>query len=143
MTISILVVDDEAEIRDMLSRHFRYRGYYVDVAANGEEALRKMEAQKTDIVISDILMPVMDGPELCRRIRQDYPLTRVIIITGHVTLDNAMTCLRRGAETCVFKPIEKMEELDEAVDRAVDTIKRWVKILNELRGMSALGGEHD
>ena len=135
MMINMLIVDDEAEIREMLSRHFRYRGFSVDTAGNGEEALQVLATKKIDLVISDILMPVMDGPELCGRIRQDYPLTKVIIITGHVSLDNAMTCLRRGAETCIFKPIEDMAELEEAVNRSVDSIKRWVKILTELKGV--------
>ena len=135
MNISILVVDDEEEIREMLSRHFRYLGFSVKTAENGKQALEIMGSTRVDIVISDILMPVMDGPELCSHIHQDYPLTRVIMITGYVTLDNVMSCLRRGAETCIFKPIEDMSQLDDAVTRAVETIKRWVAILTELKGM--------
>ena len=135
MRVNILVVDDELEIREMLSRHFRYRGFEVDTAQHGEEALQIMTCKKIDIVITDILMPIMDGPTLCGEIRQHYPLTKVIVITGHVSLENAMACLRRGAETCIFKPIEDMTELEDAVTRAVEAINRWVRILTELKGM--------
>ena len=137
MKVSVLIVDDEEEIREMLSRHFRFRGFDVSVASNGKEALACMEARKIDIVISDIIMPVMDGRELCAHIREEFPLTRIIMITGYVTLDNAMTCLRRGADTCIFKPFEDLGLLDGAVARAVDTIQNWVEILGKLKGMKS------
>ena len=135
MPVNLLVVDDELEIREMLSRHFRFLGYDVDTAENGQDALDKMAERKTDIVISDIRMPVMDGPELCKRIRLDFPMTRVIMITGYVTLENALACLRRGADTCVFKPLEDMTELEQAVNRSVEMIQTWMKKLTELRKM--------
>lgn len=135
MPVNLLVVDDEEEIREMLSRHFRFLGYDVDTAVNGKDALSKMAERKTDIVISDIRMPVMDGPELCRHIRADFPMTRVIMITGYVTLENALACIRRGADTCVFKPLEDMTELEEAVTRSVSMIKTWMSKLSELRKM--------
>ena len=136
MKVHILIVDDEEEIREMLSRHFRFLGYCVSTAANGVDALKIMDMQKTDVVISDIKMPVMDGTELCARIRSEFPLTRVIMITGYVTLDNAMTCLRRGADTCVFKPFEDLSDLDHAVNSAVGTLQSWVRILSKLKEKS-------
>ncbi|MCI5064832.1 response regulator [bacterium] len=134
MKIQLLVVDDEEEIREMLARHFRYLGYSVDTAENGQDALSKLEETKTDIVISDIMMPVMDGPDLCRKIRKDFSMTRVIMITGNVTLSNALTCLRLGADHCVFKPLEDLSELEVAVKRSEETILRWTDILNKLSG---------
>lgn len=136
MNVHLLVVDDEEEIREMLSRHFRFLGYDVETAGNGQEALQSMSTRKTDIVISDIRMPVMDGPELCLRIRRDYPMTRVIMITGQVTLENALACLRRGADHCVFKPLQDMQELEAAVERSATTLRNWIDILARLRGIS-------
>ena len=140
MNITLLIVDDEQDIREMLSRHFRYSGFNVLTAGNGQEALDQMALNKVDIVISDIVMPVMNGPELCEKIRDDYPLTHVIMITGHVTLDNVMSCMRRGVDTCVFKPLHDLKELEDAVNRAVEDINRWIKILTELRGIKPSKG---
>jgi CheY-like chemotaxis protein len=132
MNAQLLVVDDELEIRDMLSRHFRYLGYDVRTAEDGADALAALEANKTDVVISDILMPNMDGIELLRAIRQQYPMVRVIMITGYVTMENVLACMRQGAETCIFKPIEDLSELEKAVGRAVEDIRNWLQILGAL-----------
>jgi DNA-binding NtrC family response regulator len=131
----ILIVDDEQEIREMLSRHFRYMGYEVETAENGKEALKVFETKKIDVVISDILMPDMDGVELLRQVRQEYPMVKVIVITGYVTLENILACMRHGAETCVYKPLDDMSELDEAVKDAVESMRRWKRKCLELRGM--------
>ena len=139
MSVHLLIVDDEKEIREALSRHYRFAGYNVSVASNGQEALQIMGERKTDIVISDIQMPVMGGAELCAQIRREYPLTRVIMMTGYVSLDNALTCLRRGADNCIFKPITDMKVMDLAVSQSVSTIQRWIKILEELKGLKPAG----
>ncbi|MCB0309974.1 MAG: response regulator [Bdellovibrionales bacterium] len=146
MSVNLLIVDDEEEIREMLSRHFRFLGYDVEIAKNGIDALEKLSKRKTDIVISDISMPQMDGAELCREIRRDYPMTRVIMMTGYVTLENALACVRRGADTCVFKPLENLTELEDSVARSVDIIKNWIRILVNLQKMKPIlpqGDEHE
>ncbi len=135
----ILVVDDEEEIREMLSRHFQFKGYSVETAENGEDALKKMQDKKTDIVVSDIRMPVMDGTDLCKQIKKDFPMTRVIMISGFVTLENALACLRRGADNCLFKPLNDLTELDRAVENSLGTIKRWIEVLSDLRKMKSGG----
>ncbi|MCB0331010.1 MAG: response regulator [Bdellovibrionales bacterium] len=134
MKIQLLIVDDEQEIREMLSRHFRFLGYDVETAENGKDAVEKMNDRKTDIVISDMMMPEMDGPELCRAIRKNFPMTRVIMITGHVTLTNALTCLRLGADHCIFKPLEDLGELESAVKGSAEVIQRWLGVLKQLVG---------
>ena len=134
MNLKLLVVDDELDIREMLSRHFRYLGYKVVEAANGQEALEILAKEKIDIVISDILMPVMPGTELCSSIRAEYPLTQVIMMTGCVKLDMAMTCLRHGAAEMIFKPLN-MDELEQAVQRCVERIQRWATLLANLRNI--------
>lgn len=128
----VLIVDDEAEIRKALVAYFRTRGYDVDAAEDGTAALDVLAVKRTDVLISDIVMPRMDGVELLRQVRQQYPMTRVIMITGHVTLENALACMRHGADTCVFKPFEELGELREAVERSVASLERWESKLKEL-----------
>lgn len=135
MNIGILVVDDESEICDMLSRHFRFLGYDVDTALNGVEALEVMKQKRIDIVISDIMMPEMNGIELLRAINTSYPMAHVIMITGYVELGNALNCMELGADTIVFKPIEDLKTLENAVEEAISRIQRWYNIIAELREM--------
>ncbi|MCG8473482.1 MAG: response regulator [Desulfobacterales bacterium] len=134
----ILVVDDEADIRKMISRHFRFIGYdVIDSASNGKEALDILAAQRVEVVISDIQMPVMNGLDLLRTIRREYPMVHVIIITGYVTIDNLLSALKLGADTCVFKPIEEMGELEDAVSAAVASLRSWQVKMKTLLGMRA------
>ena len=134
----ILVVDDEADIRKMISRHFRFIGYdVIDSASNGKEALDILAAQRVEVVISDIQMPVMNGLDLLRTIRREYPMVHVIIITGYVTIDNLLSALKLGADTCVFKPIEEMGELEDAVCAAVASLRSWQVKMKTLLGMRA------
>ncbi len=142
MKARLLIVDDEPEICEMLSRHFRYLGFHVDTASDGIEALEKLAKARTEVVISDIVMPQMDGVELLRTIQQQYPMIHTIMITGYVTLENALACLRHGADTCVFKPLEDLTELEEAVEFAVGRLKRWHEKLRMLQAMNpAVSGD--
>lgn len=129
----ILVVDDEKEIRDMLDRHFRFLGYEVSTAANGFEGLNAMSGTRYDVVISDIKMPLMDGVDMLREIKKQYPMVHVIMITGHVSMENVLACMRHGADTCIFKPLEDIKELETAVKNAIDHLQHWQKKLKDLR----------
>ncbi len=133
---TLLIVDDEQEIRDMLSRHYRFAGQDVHTAAHGREALAFMEDNKVDVVISDIRMPVMDGIDLLREVRRLYPMAHTIMITGHVSQENILSCMRHGADTCVFKPLDDLSELDESVENALRALERWKKKLRELHALA-------
>ncbi|MAX24266.1 MAG: hypothetical protein CMJ19_07160 [Phycisphaeraceae bacterium] len=133
MNISLLIVDDEEQIRQMLCRHFRLMGYEVHMAQDGANAIEVLESVKIDIVISDILMPNKTGIDLLRYIKQNSQMIHVIMISGYVCLENAMTCMRLGAQTIIFKPLEEMTELENAVNRAVENIHHWLKVLKELQ----------
>jgi DNA-binding NtrC family response regulator len=135
VTRRILVVDDEQAIRDSLARHFRLSGMDAETAQDGEDALERMSRIPYRVVVSDIIMPRLDGIGLLRRIRQEYPMTKVVMITGYVTLENALSCVQLGADTCVFKPFADLSELDAAVDAAFAFHERWERKLLELRGL--------
>jgi two-component system response regulator YesN len=132
---TILIVDDEPEIREMLSRNFKLGGYNTATAENGKKALEYLSSHPVDVVISDIIMPVMDGVTLLRKIRIEFPMVHVIMITGYVTLENALACMRHQADTCVFKPFSDMQELEDSVAKAMETIKNWNQKFKELQGM--------
>lgn len=132
---TLLIVDDEEEIREALSRHFRFLGYEVMTASNGVEALEILAQEIVSIVISDIMMPIMDGVELLRVVRKEYPMVRLIIITGYVTQENVLACMRHDADTCIFKPWPDMTELEEAVHAAFERINLWRRKLHILLDM--------
>jgi CheY-like chemotaxis protein len=134
MRTRLLIVDDELDIQELLQRRFRYAGHDVETASSGPEALLKLAQNRTDVVISDIMMPGMDGVDLLRTIRQNHPMVRVIMITGHVSQSSILSCMRLGAETCIFKPFEDLSELDAAVAQGMQTIQRWWDILARLQG---------
>jgi len=132
----ILVVDDEKEIREAISRHFRFLGYEIETAENGKIALQILQDKRIDVIISDIKMPVMDGIELLREVKLIYPLTHVIMITGYVTQENVLSCMRHGADTCIYKPISDMSELETAIEDAFKTLARWqtkLRVLTEMK----------
>jgi DNA-binding NtrC family response regulator len=135
MNRRLLVVDDETPIRDSLARHFKLAGIQAETAVDGEDALEKLSKIPYRVVVSDILMPRLDGIGLLRRIRKEYPMTRAVMITGYVTLENALSCVQLGADTCVFKPFQDLSELDQAVEAAFAFHERWERKLLELRGL--------
>ncbi len=131
----VLIVDDEVDIADTLASHFKFIGYESLTASNGKEALEKLAVDGAEVVITDIKMPVMDGVDLLREVKRLYPMTRVIVITGHVTLENLFAVFRHGADRCCFKPLTDLAELDAAVERAVDDLKTWQRKLKELKSI--------
>jgi putative nucleotidyltransferase with HDIG domain len=114
----ILIVDDEEMIRNLCSHILAAEGYGVTVMPNGESALAELARNPTDLLITDIKMPGIDGLELFERVKKLNPDIVTIIITGHGTLDTAIESLMRGVEGFVLKPFTQ-EELINAVDRAV------------------------
>ncbi len=95
--ISILVVDDEDSIRAVLTNVLKDDGFAVTEAQSGEDALKLFKKRVFDLVISDIVMPGINGIELLERIKHLNPATQVIIITSHASLDTAVQALRCGA----------------------------------------------
>ena len=108
---TILIVDDEAPIRELLAWILRDLGYEVYQAINGREAMALAIRHRPDLVISDVMMPVMGGQELCRWVKRELQPAPPVILTssvgGHVVQDT-------GADAFVQKPFD-LEELEDAV----------------------------
>ncbi|MBI4547575.1 MAG: sigma-54-dependent Fis family transcriptional regulator [Ignavibacteriae bacterium] len=103
---SILIVDDEAIVRDSLSKWFREDGFVIGVADNSATALRQLQAHRWDVILLDIKMPGMDGIELQQRIIELDPNVTIIFITAHATIESAVQALKRGAFDYVTKPVD-------------------------------------
>ena len=114
----ILIVDDEDMIRDLCSHILTAEGYVVTTVSNGEAALAELSRGSTDLLVTDIKMPGMDGLELFERVRKLNADIVTVFITGHGTIDTAIESLMRGVEGFVLKPFTQ-EELLNAVDRAI------------------------
>src|SRR5258708_5273454 len=101
---SVLVIDDEPGPRDMLRYGLPKRGYRVECAASGEEALLKFSGDHFDLAICDIMMPGMSGGETLHRIKERSPETQVVMATGFATVETAIESMKRGAFDYITKP---------------------------------------
>jgi DNA-binding NtrC family response regulator len=138
MKIRILVVDDEQDITDLLVRHLRFKGYDAVGENDPVKALKMVEEESFNVIISDIVMPGMDGLELLRRIKEYNGGIQVIMITGYVTMHNILTAMRRGAETVFFKPLKDLEQLEASVRQCIERINMWQEILKELGALGKM-----
>ena len=121
MAISVLIVEDDANIRELLQMYLEKDGYAVTQAVDGGQGLEKFRAIKPDIVLLDVMMPVMDGWAVCKAIRAEGN-TPVIMLTAKGEIDDKVTGLKAGADDYVTKPFEMKELLAriEAVLRRAD-----------------------
>jgi two-component system response regulator MprA len=109
--MKILVVDDERAVRDSLRRALELQGYQVELAADGTEALAQLEGNgQTDAVLLDVLMPGIDGLEVCRRIRRTGNQVPVLMLTARDAVGDRVAGLDAGADDYVVKPFA-LEEL--------------------------------
>ena len=115
----ILVVDDEDAIRTGIAQVLSRLGLKVATAAGGLLALEMMARRPYAIVLLDIKMPDLDGMEVLKRIRQDYPGTEVIMITGFPTIQGAVECIKHGALDYLVKPF-RIDDLEAVVQKALD-----------------------
>ena len=104
MKARILIVDDEELIRESLQEILRLEGYETSEAANGEIALSLLQEQSYDLVLLDLKMPGVDGVEILRQVSRAYPEIKIILLTGHGSLESAIEALRNGAHDYILKP---------------------------------------
>ncbi len=113
MSSRVLIVEDEPDIRELVVHHLKREGYQVSAASSGEEALRQVQAAPPDLVILDLMMPSMDGLEVCRRLRQD-PATAslpIVMLTAKGDEVDRVLGLEIGADDYVVKPFSPKELL--------------------------------
>jgi len=109
--VTVLVVDDEQVVLDGVGRHLRRDGYEVRTALNASDALAIVEGEEVDVLISDLMMPGMDGLQLLDRIAGLSIPPPVIMITGYATMRTALQALRKGAFDYIAKPFTRAELL--------------------------------
>ncbi len=114
----VLIVDDDASVRDVISVLLQEEGYECRTASSAEAALDVAAAEAPPLVISDMKMPGRDGIWLLEAFRERYPETAVIMLTGYGDTEAAVDCLRRGAVDYLLKP-PKLTDLIRAIERAL------------------------
>jgi two-component system, OmpR family, response regulator MprA len=109
--VKILVVDDERAVRESLRRALELEGYEIELAVDGEEALYRLESNaQPDALVLDVLMPGLDGLEVCRRLRRSGNTLPVLMLTARAEVENRVEGLDAGADDYVTKPFA-LEEL--------------------------------
>ena len=126
---SILIVDDEEVVRRSHLRSLAGSGCHAESAADGNEALRAMEARPFDVVLLDLRMPGLDGLHVLRTIKQRWPDSEVVVITGYPTIESAKEAVRLGAQNYIAKPVGPADVLRAANEAW--TQKRWAMHRNQ------------
>lgn len=119
MKFTILVVDDEKNIREGLGEYLRLDGYEVIMAADGREGVESVDRGVVDLVITDLKMPGLSGSALLKHVASAYPSVPVIVLTGHGTVEDAVDAMRNGAYDFITKPVN-LDHLSILVKRALE-----------------------
>ena len=127
-TIRILVVDDDESIRKVLATILEEKGYVVDTAENGKEAIEKSNAKFYNLALIDIRLPDMEGTQLLTAMKETTPKMVKIIITGYPSLQNAVEAVNKGADAYILKPFN--------IDSVLNTIKEHLKKQQEAKKYS-------
>jgi len=117
----ILIVDDSQDTLEVLSRNLSGSGYRVYTAQSVSEAIKVLESESMDLVITDLKMPKVSGLDLVRHVRENLPDIEVMMITGYATVEGAVEAMKTGAEEYLTKPFTD-EELLSAVSRSLDKL---------------------
>ena len=136
-TQTVLVVDDDSQIRKLVRVNLAARGYRVSEAVNGEDALEKARSLKPDIVLMDLIMPKMNGIEATHAIKKEFPQIKVLIVTSFTEIGRVIESIQAGASGFILKDAPLNEFLE-----AITTIlqgKSWIS--KELTG--ALKNDYD
>jgi len=130
--VRVLLADDDRAVRRVFQYKLEKQGHDVTTADNGRQALERINAGGVDVVVSDIRMPEIDGIELLEQVRASHPDLKVILITAHATVQQAVEAVKLGAFDYITKPFED-EELFAVIDRA-ERFSKLEKENRQLRG---------
>ena len=115
----VMVVDDEENIREVLSSYLTGLGYQVVTAKDGQDALNKFQKDQFDLIISDLLMPNIDGLDLLKQIREKDRDVIFLMITGYPSIETAVEAIKKGAYDYITKPFH-MEDVKIRIERAFE-----------------------
>ena len=127
--LSILVVDDEENIRMVLRQSLENEGYHINTANSAEEALNTLQRSFFHVVITDIMMGEMNGVELLLQIKEINSLMQIYVMTSHSTLPNVIQCMQGGAYDFFEKPL-KIEDILISLGEASRRAIRWSSLYN-------------
>jgi len=116
---TVLLVDDEERFRQNLKKMLTAHGLAVTAVGSGEEALAELARQPYDVMLLDMRMPGLSGLETLAAIKQDYPETEVIVLTGHASVDTAAEIIRLGGFEFLLKPCP-LEEIIAKIESAYE-----------------------
>jgi DNA-binding NtrC family response regulator len=119
MAARLLIVEDEDTLRESLKRVFRHDGYEVDSVNSSETALQVLQSRHYDLIITDIVLPGIDGIELVRRCRKQNPDIVLVVITAFASIDTAVHAIRAGAYEYLVKPVNH-QEIKAVVKKALE-----------------------
>ena len=129
--LSILVVDDDENIRIVLHQSLEKEGYHVSTAKNSEEALNTLQRSFFHVVITDIMMGEMSGVELLLQIKEMNSLMQIFVMTSHSTLPHVIQCMQGGAYDFFEKPL-KIEDILISLGEASRRADRWSTLYSRL-----------
>ncbi|HUE12611.1 MAG TPA: sigma-54 dependent transcriptional regulator [Planctomycetaceae bacterium] len=117
--IELLIADDDADFRGTAARHFRRRGFHVQEAAGGDEALERLNKQSFDVALLDMMMPGLSGMDVLDRITTESRDVEVILLTAQGTIDSAVKAMKLGASDYLTKPFP-LSELEILIEKACE-----------------------
>ena len=120
----ILVVDDDEAILQLFELAFQKAGFKVSTALCAEDALKLLESENIHVMFLDLNMPGMDGIELCRRIKNNMPMSIIHAVTGYASLFELTDCREAGFDDYFKKPV-KIQALIIAAQNAFEKLNRW------------------
>uniref|UniRef100_A0A7C3Z9W2 Response regulator n=1 Tax=Desulfobacca acetoxidans TaxID=60893 RepID=A0A7C3Z9W2_9BACT len=117
MKIKVLLVDDEAQFVETLAQRLETRGFVVDTALSGDRCLAILKDKDMDVVVLDVQMPGRSGIDTLKEIKKLRPLTEVIMLTGHATVETAIEGMKLGAFDYLLKPTD-IDDLVAKINKA-------------------------
>ena len=128
----VLIVDEDEVVLSSLEKLLKQEGYSVVTTQSTEKAFEKIKAQKFHIVVTNIVMPQMDGIELLKEIRKYDPMTQIIMMTEHSTMDKVLSSLEYGANDYIYKPFKSEEFVIDVIQYSIQKLERWREVIIQL-----------